>query len=1110
MRTRNHIRNAFTWLMLLLPSLPAVSQSFLKVNQQFNDIAYSPVTDRIYAAYTASAPRGNSILVIDPLTGHAEDTIVVRAEPYLLRFSSNYEYLYISFYYWNGIARYKISTGEYEEITTFRKLIDIFGNKKIQLDGVNELMPVPGQPDAIAIAFSSISSIKIYDGPFARPDSTSSQMQLSSSLGYHSSSGNVYGFGNEYRKNGLVRYILSPSGISYDQTFDLLPGHRYEIEIEGDRLYSQHGEVIDISGATPVQTGNIYNSGRTYFSGVMEYDPLSNLIYNVDFRNTPFGYAFYKIKPDDLSLLSQKIIPDYGTLKPMKMISTGQAGALALLADPEGSNTFPLSGNLMLIHDCDETNIQNISIANAGAGTVCKGDSVTLTASGSYDQFIWTNGKTGAQIKFPLTATSTIAVSGYDQSGCRQGKSTPLTITVVDPPSLNGPKDIYYTICKSDTITLTAYSDDASYFIWSTGEQSPTIQVSQPGYYTMLGYHSPGCTDGIPQGRVVQWYTPEDIPPPVISPGGPFLLCAGDTVELSTHSDIYRYAWRHNANPFDHVFITKNGDYQVRFRDAYGCYGPYSDPVNVQFRTPPPTPVIKRKDSLLYVVTTYDLEWFLNGEQIATPVNDSLIATAYGFYSVRAISAEGCYSKFSAGLKMDTPVLPDPALLQGYVFVDYNANNMFDGTDIRLANQQIRILPSYYLTFTNESGYINFIVTEGQYHIQLDVDTTLWEVRIGKNGLDADVSATQVNSYIFSVVPKEIRRKFRVNLWSCPIRCSRETPVFLELRNKGNQVISGSYCFIPDEQIQAVTDSGVIQLPLPDTLCWRVDSLAPTLECKHTVYVLSPGSESVFDTLFLNAFLTLDSGETGAKEKSEILHCAYDPNDKAAYPRRGHNGNYALLKDTLEYTIRFQNTGNDTAFQVTLVDQLADDLDWSTFEPLSASHEYRVMLDLTTGKIEIVFDQIMLPDSNVNYAASQGFFSFSILPKSGLSDHTKINNEAEIYFDFNPAVTTNNVELELVNELPTKTNDIKDESIHVTVSPNPHMESFTVNVSGIEKKCTLEVFDLLGRRWYVNTLSREDQSVVINTLNWPPGIFEFQIRETGSHQLRANGLVVKE
>jgi len=61
---------------------------------------------------------------------------------------------------------------------------------------------------------------------------------------------------------------------------------------------------------------------------------------------------------------------------------------------------------------------------------------------------------------------------------------------------------------------------------------------------------------------------------------------------------------------------------------------------------------------------------------------------------------------------------------------------------------------------------------------------------------------------------------------------------------------------------------------------------------------------------------------------NQILLCAYDPNDKIATPKGIDSMGYILPNTSeLEFTIRFQNTGNDTATNIVITDQLDANLD---------------------------------------------------------------------------------------------------------------------------------------------------------------------------------------
>jgi hypothetical protein len=61
----------------------------------------------------------------------------------------------------------------------------------------------------------------------------------------------------------------------------------------------------------------------------------------------------------------------------------------------------------------------------------------------------------------------------------------------------------------------------------------------------------------------------------------------------------------------------------------------------------------------------------------------------------------------------------------------------------------------------------------------------------------------------------------------------------------------------------------------------------------------------------------------------------------------------------IEYTIRFQNTGNDNAERVRVVDRLDQGLDVHSFELIGSSHPMNY--SIRDGVIEFVFDNINLP-----------------------------------------------------------------------------------------------------------------------------------------------------
>ena len=95
----------------------------------------------------------------------------------------------------------------------------------------------------------------------------------------------------------------------------------------------------------------------------------------------------------------------------------------------------------------------------------------------------------------------------------------------------------------------------------------------------------------------------------------------------------------------------------------------------------------------------------------------------------------------------------------------------------------------------------------------------------------------------------------------------------------------------------------------------------------------------------------------------------------------------------LTYTVRFQNTGTDTAYTV-VIDDHAEPAP-SARDPASAdhfAHAHGPGHRQRAGMAEFRFENILLPDSNVNALGSQGFVTFRIRPGPGLPHTTPIEN----------------------------------------------------------------------------------------------------------------------
>lgn len=138
-----------------------------------------------------------------------------------------------------------------------------------------------------------------------------------------------------------------------------------------------------------------------------------------------------------------------------------------------------------------------------------------------------------------------------------------------------------------------------------------------------------------------------------------------------------------------------------------------------------------------------------------------------------------------------------------------------------------------------------------------------------------------------------------------------------------------------------------------------------------------------------------------------VTNGSYDPNDKRGFPAGLTASNFVYPNQEMEYIIRFQNTGTDTAFTVVVRDTLDEDFDIRSISTGTCSHPYTFRM-YGPRVLEWRFDDILLVDSTTNEPGSHGFIQFSVKQNRDLPNGTLLTNDADIYFDFNVPVITNN------------------------------------------------------------------------------------------------------
>ncbi len=450
--------------------------------------------------------------------------------------------------------------------------------------------------------------------------------------------------------------------------------------------------------------------------------------------------------------------------------------------------------------------------------------------------------------------------------------------------------------------------------------------------------------------------------------------------------------------------------------------------------------------------------------------------------------------------------------IHGNAFLDLNSNAIHDSIEAGIQNVIVQLTPGPIYVSTDNRGDYGAYVSSGNYTITTPAIPLHLTGPIPSANTASFPSVNQVdtaNNFAFQLNPGESDLRVALTEYGFA-RPAHDINYNFTYSNVGSVTQSGSVELMLDSNLTFLSSTIAPDNIIGNILTWNYSGFLPfqsfNINLTATVSSTSTLGDTILSTVIIypvaGDMLPIDNYDT-----SEVaVVTSYDPNSKEIKP----SGDIGLLDVVngayLTYTIQFQNTGNDTAFSISIHDTLSDKLDLSSLELLASSHPYTFRL--YPGKLaEFKFENIFLPDSIVNETGSHGFVKYRVKLKSTLAVGDQIKNTAHIYFDLNTPIATNTVQTEVLFIVIISENTSFN---FFDLFPNPAQNkiSFRSKTSGHSQK-EYRIFDAFGILKLENKAEISSSKPEIDISGLSPGIYFLEIVDFENNKFKTSFAVMR-
>ncbi|PWI31444.1 T9SS C-terminal target domain-containing protein [Flavobacteriaceae bacterium LYZ1037] len=406
--------------------------------------------------------------------------------------------------------------------------------------------------------------------------------------------------------------------------------------------------------------------------------------------------------------------------------------------------------------------------------------------------------------------------------------------------------------------------------------------------------------------------------------------------------------------------------------------------------------------------------------------------------------------------------------ITGDTLLDLDINGC-DSSDLSYTNLLLQVTNGTETAafYSNDSGLYTMPLQSGNYTITPQLENPSY-FSVTPTSVSVNLPSSS-NPYAqdFCIIPNGNYNNLEISI--VPVEVARpgfDTDYKIIYKNKGTTTLSGNIDFIYDDDfMNLLTAEPLATIQTTGNLSWNYNNLLPfeTREILISMTLNTPtdanfplnGDDVLEYSVTINPSISDETPDDNTMNLNQIVVNSFDPNNKTCL--QGQTVSLGQVGKYVHYLIRFENTGTANAVNVVVKDVI-DSAKYDLFSliPLDASHDFSTKIR-NENEVEFIFENIQLPFED---ATNDGYILFKIKTLPALIIGDSFSNKAEIHFDYNAPIITNDETTIIEENLSIKEYDL---SSTIKIYPNPTSNYFEINNSKKHTINNIEIYDISGK-----------------------------------------------